>query len=165
LLTVYILTDSGQTLDNVLAALQGTKITAAGLSSVSEPIKTLWQWVFTPTISFSALNTMKAALGPLPANGPIYLQAFFLNATVSPEAVASYTCPYPALINDAQTQAGKLAAAAGVTVGPIVHLVPRGALYVNSYGDFASVESIYDPTASQSSSGTGSSACMLTVQF
>lgn len=166
-LTVYMITDPGQTLDNVLAALQGTKITAADLSNVTAPINTRWQWVFTPTISFSALNTTTAALGALPANGPIYLQAFFLNASESPEAVASQPCPYPALINDAQTQAGKLGAAAGLTVGPILHLAPGStqSLYANSYGYFVSVEAIYDPATGQANLISGSSGCTLTVQF
>ena len=124
-LTVDVNTEPSQTLDNVLAALKGTGITANDLSNVSTAYYDLdspLQWIFTPTVSFSALTTVAAALAALPANGPIALAYFNVNATASPQAVASQPCPYPALISDAQMQAAKVAAAAGVTVGPIVSL-------------------------------------------
>jgi len=177
-LSMYVTTDANQTLDNVLSALQGTKITAADLSSVNTAAGSELQWLFTPTVSFSDLNKVLAALGALQANGPITVNYFYLNATASQQAVASQPCPYPALINDAQTQAQKLAAAAGVTVGPIVSLAQGGApgvvpVAAARLGDFSSFllgnplpVAIYDPlTALAFATSGSSSACTLTVQF
>jgi len=173
-LSVYVLTDPDQTLDNVLAFLQGTKIAATDLSNVGTVVNSLssqLQWIFTPTVSFSALNATASALGGLQANGPIALLAFYVNAAASPQASASQPCPYPTLINDAQAQAQKLAAAAGVTVGPIASLAqggPSGAVAASQVGDYSSflpigqnliVNALVVPTPGPSS------ACTLTVQF
>lgn len=173
-LSVYVVSDPDRSLDQVLAFLQGAKIAATDLSNVGTVVNSFssqLQWIFTPTVSFSALNATASALGGLPANGPIAVQAFYVNATASPQSSASQSCPYPSLINDAQVQAQKLAAAAGVTVGPIVSLVQGGAsvvLAANQVGAFASflpilgnsiVDLLVAPTPGPSS------ACTLTVRF
>lgn len=180
-MTVYVDSDPSQTLDSVLAALPGTKIAATDLSNVSMLAYSAnpeLEWVFRPTVPFSDLNSVTAVLGALQTKSPIRVSYFYLNATASPEAMASQPCPYPSLINDAQAQAGKLAAAAGVTLGPIVSLeqgsaVGAGNPFLVSALGFADLllappVTIYDPaTTSLSGLLAPSSAptCTLTVQF
>jgi len=181
-LTVYVYSDPDQTLDSVLAALPGTKIAATDLSNVSMPssVNTLGfdinpqlEWIFAPTVSFSDLNSVVVVLGALQTKSPVRVSYFYLNATASPQAMASQPCPYPSLINDAQAQAGKLAAAAGVTLGPIVSLGQGSAvgavIPVVRTGDFSGLllgipATIYDPIATFVV-GSAASTCALTVQF
>jgi len=87
---------------------------------------------------------------------------------------AAPQCPYPALINDARAQAGKLAAAAGVNLGPIVSMTQGTAqggatTFVFEAGSFLvqtrAIVSLSDFLVGIPYPGLSTSACSLTVQF
>src|SRR6266536_1219540 len=120
--TVNVNTGRDATLDDVVSALQGTEITAANLSGAytfssnfQQPRPT--QWTFTLTASISKLKDTLAALARAQNRSDIDL-GYYLNAVTT----QSGPCPWPSLVGDAQAQAQKLAAVAGVRVGPIVAL-------------------------------------------
>ena len=121
--TVYVTSPPDQTLDQVLAALKGTKIQAADLSNFYTQGTTLL-WSFTPVLPFSDMKSVLPALESLKVGAPVGVDTYYVNTTVSAAATALQQCPYPALINDARLQGGKLAAAVGGTVGPIVSIAP-----------------------------------------
>jgi hypothetical protein len=175
-LNVTVFSDPNQTLDDVLTFLQKTKITAADLSNlytIQLDNQQEWEWTFTPTISFSDVGAVVAALNALPAlliDKPITLWSFYVNATASPQAIAAQACPYPSLINDAQAQASKLAAAAGVVLGPIQSMEEPGTATPFVGEGFASPSNsyaylVYDPNLTLVRAVGRAQPCSLTVDF
>jgi len=172
-LAVTVSANTSQTLGNVVAALQGTGITATDLVSSQGNGAAQVQWVFNITVPLSAMQSTTAMLAALkPANGAT-VTYYVQGATASAQATAAQQCPYPALINDARTQAAKLATAAGLTVGPVVSMAQGSiqnspALYAQ-FGAFLGVKGVvFDPTTSSVSSiliSPPDSSCSLTVQF
>lgn len=171
--SITVTTDAGQTIDAALAALQGTNITAADLSSVSMTSGAggtpQLQWIFNRTVSISEMTVLVAAVNP---SGNV--SVFVSGSGTSASAAAAQQCPYPALINDARAQAAKVAAAAGVTVGQIVS-ISQGSIPVavptlaSRVGDFSFISGVLgftsivvvDPLPVTS----GPTTCALTVQF
>ena len=171
--SITVTTDAGQTIDAALAALQGTNITAADLSSVSMTSGAggtpQLQWVFSRTVSISEMTGLIAAVKP-GANVSVLVSG----AGTSAAASAAQQCPYPALINDARAQAAKLASVAGVTVGQIVS-ISQANIPVAIRNPFASRVGYFFATDSLGLAsflvGTplpvtlGQTTCSLTVQF
>jgi len=118
---VYVTSDTSSAIDDVLAVLKGTKITADNLSSVG----TLnyhtpqLQWAFNQTVSLTDLGSTVAALAAAQTKAESEVSFYVENASISPQLQAQQPCPYGALVSDARTAAQQIAGAAGVTLGPI----------------------------------------------
>jgi uncharacterized protein YggE len=179
---VNFLTAQDSGLDDVLAKLKGTGITAAQLAGVgsaefartngrSNPVS-LWSFIL--PVSFDKMqDTMKALLQAQSAagsqTGGQALTFSTAGVRISPEQQAAQQCPLPALVSDARRQADAMAAAAGMRTGAIV-----------SVSDGSSVDGVTllaDPTTalradflvglvtSSFSAGTPQPVCSLTIQF
>ena len=114
--TVYVTTELNSTLDRVLAALQTTGITAANLATVYS-FGPQTDWTFTLSGPYSKLKDTLAAVSRVPSTSNISV-----SYSVQAGSPAASTCAWPALLSDAQAEAQRLAAAAGVNVGPILAL-------------------------------------------
>jgi len=124
---VDVAADPGAVLDDVLAALNGSGITAANLSSVEPyPGGPSTVWSFTLTVSLAKMSATLATLQRVINASPLPAAYSVLFTEVSPELQATQQCPYPALVSDAQAQAQKLASAVGLSVGPILTLSDSG---------------------------------------
>jgi hypothetical protein len=173
MVSITVVTDPDQTIDAALAALQGTNITAADLSSVSTTYGAgstpQLQWTFNLTVSISDMTSLVAAVNPS-GNVSVFVSGASASAAVS----AAQQCPYPALINDARAQAAKLASAAGVTVGQIVS-ISQGTIPVDiptlasRVGDFQFVSGVLGFTSflltTPQPATSGPTTCAVTVQF
>ena len=127
-IAVAVESDPTATLDDVLAVLNGSGITAANLSIATSVGGTSSDWVFRLTVPLAKLNASLAALQKV-VNASSLAAAYAVESLqVSPALQASQQCPYPALVSDAQSQAQRLAAALGGSVGPIVALSDGGSL-------------------------------------
>ena len=119
-------------LDDVVAALQGSGITAANLSSVTTPnqysltpLAPMLQWTFNVPVSLTktkdtvaSLTALQQSIGKL--NNGMTLSFFVAGTRVSQQLAQSQTCSIPALVADATAQAQTLAATGGMTLGTIV---------------------------------------------
>jgi uncharacterized protein YggE len=169
------------TLDDVLAQLKGSAITAANLSYVSTSFDSSGpqaDWSFTLTVPFSRFKETTAVLAKLSAgsidqNGGQAITVSVSGVQMSDDARARQ-CPLPALVSDARKQADIMAASAGMKAGAIVSI---------SDGSSVDGEQISVPYVLGFASpayGTGSvtpggfytgqvrvvsPACLLTVQF
>jgi uncharacterized protein YggE len=142
-------------LDDVLAALQGSGITATNLSSVSTQQVTTYsgsisstsldlQWVFN---LFAPLTNTKGTIATLTTlqqsianlNNGLTLSFSIIGTQVSQQLAQSQTCSFPALIASATTQAQTLASASGLTLGSITALSSSVSNVVSN--PFASVPS------------------------
>ena len=120
---VSVAPDTG--LDDVLAMLKGTGITAGNLTGVYEtPVQTgpyvqvdpTATWIFQTTISLSDLQSTIATLTQLQKSSGSKL-SFDVAGT---RASSLPSCPLTALVSDARKQADTMASAAGIKVGLIV---------------------------------------------
>jgi uncharacterized protein YggE len=127
------------TLDQIVAALSGLGITSANLTGVnnnSAP-QTL-QWSFALAAPFSNLGATIGSLIKLQQtitqnNSGLALTFSIAGTQVSAQLQQSQSCSNSGLIADATAQAQKLAAAAGLTLGPILKL-SNGPLAQSSVG-------------------------------
>jgi uncharacterized protein YggE len=169
---VTVTTNQDRTLDNVLAALPPI-ITAANFTGVSGYGTGHVQWAFSLTVPITNLTGMLALLHTAASQRAYTIDYFVQGSSASAQAAAAQQCPYPALIADARAQAGKLASAAGVTLGPIVSLVQGGA---DGSAPAVLYGSVYEVLAPGQIYGSASSflnllttpranSCALTVQF
>jgi hypothetical protein len=137
-------------LDQIVGALSGLGITSANLAGVGTNYNPppSFQWNFTLSVPLSNLTTTIGSLSKLQQtiaqNNSGLTLTFMVNGTqVSQQLQQSQTCSNADLISDATTQAQKLAAAAGLALGPIQKLadVPlaQPTLAVAEVGDFASL--------------------------
>jgi uncharacterized protein YggE len=120
--------------DDVLAALQPVGVTAAnftGVSSSSSGVSRLGavqlQWAFTLPAPLANTKATVASLTTLQtnianANNGLTLSFSISGTQVSTQLAHSQTCSLTALIASATTQAQSLAAAGGLTLGPILAL-------------------------------------------
>jgi len=160
-------------LDDVVAALTGSGITAANLSYVytftgqSLPV----EWTFTLAVSFASLKATLASLASAQLNaakGSIMQVTYYIQyAQVSDQLQAANPCPFPALVADAQTQAQKTARAMGLKVGAVLAISDSssGAIGYARAGDFSQSLIIYDPLSLQPAYTYSSPTCSMTVQF
>jgi len=166
-------------LDDVLAALQGSGITAANFSGVNtqgQTIATLGTIPPTqaPTLTWSftlpaPLANIKATVASLTTvqqniaklNNGLMLSFSIVGTQVSQQLVQSQTCSLSGLIAAATMQAQNLAAASGLTLGAILAL------------SSSTSNSVFTPTSIISEPGfvstiTGSAVpppCAITVKF
>jgi hypothetical protein len=118
--TVQVVVPETASLDDVLAALPGTGITAANLAGVSSYLNGQLAWNFTLAAPISeASATTKLLVGLVQQSKRMV--SFFLQGTqVSQGLRRSQPCSQASLVADALAQAQTLAAAAGFTVGPVL---------------------------------------------
>jgi uncharacterized protein YggE len=121
-------------LDDVLAALQGSGITAANLSSVSSnntvnpyavSNQVSLQWTFSLTAPLTNTKATVASLTTLQQNitklnNGLTLSFSIVGTQISQQLAQSQTCSLPGLVADATAQAQSLASAGGLTLGAIV---------------------------------------------
>jgi hypothetical protein len=123
-------------LDDVIAALQGSGITQANFAGVATnslgqqfvpPAPPMLSWAFTLQVPLSKTKDKLASLAALQqtmAQGTSGLTlSFGIQGTqVSTQLLQSQMCSLPDLVTDARAQAQKMADAAGVTLGSILAL-------------------------------------------
>jgi len=157
-------------LGEVTGALQAAGITGAafsgaetvpayGLNPLQSTQPTLG-WVFSLTVPFPTLKTtlaqITAAQQSVPQQNPGFSVSFYLAGISSSQAQQPSSCPESTLVSAAQTQASKLAAAAGVNVGPVLALAkgvsPTAGLattvapaYLFGFGAFTTATTILSP--------------------
>jgi hypothetical protein len=116
------------TLDQVVAALSGLGITSANLTGVSNNYAPpSFQWNFTLAVPLSSLMATIGSLTKLQTtiaqNNSGLTLTFYVDGTeISQQLQQSQSCSNSDLIADATAQGQKLAAAAGLTLGPILKL-------------------------------------------
>ena len=195
---VYVDSPFGTGLDDVLGALQSSGVTAANLSGIYSLLNGVYispylsssqrtQWTFALPVAFSKLKDTLAALKELQqtVSGPgntgsgkagLDLSFGIQGTQVSPELQASRPCPWPSLAGDARAHVQKLAAAAGLSVGPIVAIsdgnasgISPGALLTSFAfpGNIIPAErvGIFTGFATFGAYGTPPPNCSMTVQF
>jgi uncharacterized protein YggE len=112
-------------LDQIVAALSGLGITDANLTGIGNLVP--FQWGFSLAAPLSSLSTTIGALVKLEEtvgqnNSGLALTFTIDRTQVSEQAQQSQSCSNTDLITDATAQAQKLAAAAGLTLGPILRV-------------------------------------------
>jgi uncharacterized protein YggE len=109
------------TLDQIVASLASLNVTSANLTGIGFSNPATLQWNFTLAVPLSALTEMIGSLTKLQQSGLAI--TFDINGTqVSPQLQKSQACSTADLVMDATAQAQKLAAAAGLALGPILKL-------------------------------------------
>jgi len=151
-IAIFVTAGGTATLDDVVSVLKDAGVTAANLSgSYTVPVnqgQNSTQWAFTLNMPFSKLKDALTALARIQTTAPpVNINYGVQGVQISPELQAAQTCPLSALAGDAQDQARKLAAAAGVTLGALTgafngSAVPQYAAAASRQGDFSQ---IYDP--------------------
>jgi hypothetical protein len=112
-------------LDQIVAALSGLGITSANLTGISNLFP--FQWGFTLLAPLSNLSATIASLVKLQEtigqnNSGLALMFTIEGTQVSEQLQRSQTCSNTDLMADATAQAQNLAAAAGLTLGPILRV-------------------------------------------
>ena len=161
-------------LDQIAAALAGSGIRASNLSSMYSSVGNL-RWSLTLAVPFTKLKATIASLAVLQQSiatnkSGLSLDFGVQGIQVSSDAIQSQTCAAKDLVADAEVQAGKLAAAAGFAVGPIVAISDGSSFatatavpgtFAARIGDF-SVSAWFNTTAYSFSPPPG---CSLEVKF
>jgi len=134
-------------LDDVVAALQGSGITAANLAGVSTPaqfctgscsnLNPTLQWSFSLPVPLANTKATVASLTTLQQNIAKLANGFTLSfnivgTRVSQQLAQSQTCSLTGLVADATTQAQNLAAAGGLTLGAIIAMAGSTSNVVSS---------------------------------
>jgi len=114
-------------LDQVVGALSGLGITSASLNNTFYPTPTTLSWNFSFTAPLSSLTTTIKSITQLEqtiAQNNVGLTLTFTveGTQVSQQLRQAQSCSNSDLIADATSQGQKLAAAAGLTLGPIIKL-------------------------------------------
>jgi hypothetical protein len=133
-------------LDQIVGALSGLGITSASLAGIgTNYMPPSFQWNFTLSVPLSSMTATIGSLSKLQqtigqSDSGLTL-TFMINGTqVSQQLQQSQTCSNADLVSDATAQAQKLAAAAGLTLGPIQRLskapLAQPTLAVAETGDF-----------------------------
>jgi hypothetical protein len=124
---VLVTADPASSLDQIVAALSGSGITASNLSSMYGAMdnQASLQWSFTLAAPFTKLKVTIASLIALQQsmvknNSGMSLTFQVQGAYVSPEAFQSQSCAAKDIVAYAQAQAQKVAVAAGLAIGPVV---------------------------------------------
>ena len=150
-----------QGLDEILTAIQTSGITAANLSSLRSLTAGTLEWFFNLPVSFAKVQTTAAALVTLQqtiakSNNGLKLSFYIGGLQVSSALAQSQSCPFTDLVSDAQTQAKKLADAAGFTVGPILTIEDSSANGAAARADYPLNTAFAAPVPP---------ACAITVKF
>jgi hypothetical protein len=126
LLSVSLPTPASTGLDELVASLKGSGITAANLSNVSLLREHTLIWLFTVAVPLSKIPSTAAQLNAQKI--PFYVQG----SQVSAESQQAQQCPLPSLMADAKAQAKKLADSAELVVGDILALSGGSPSILNS---------------------------------
>jgi hypothetical protein len=125
---VSLTTDLSATLDDAIAQLAGTGITAANFTYVTssgDSAKSV-DWAFELVVPFSKMKDTVAALSGLRTKLGVRNTSRALTFSAVTERTSSDAqsqgCPLTSLVNDARREAERIAAAAGVRLGGIVGL-------------------------------------------
>jgi uncharacterized protein YggE len=115
------------TLDQVVAALSGLGITSANLNGIGNYDPKTLQWNFTLAVPLTNLTQTIGSVTKLQQtiaqnNSGLALMFNIGGTQVSSQLQQSQSCSKSDLIADATAQAQKLAAAAGLVLGPILKL-------------------------------------------
>jgi len=137
---VSVTADPTSSLDQIVAALSGSGITASNLSSLygANDNRGSLQWSFTLATPLTKMNATIASLIALEQSMVKYSSGMSLTfqvqgAYVSPEAYQSQSCSTRDLVGDAQAQAQNVAAAAGFAVGPIIKISDGSSATIPAY--------------------------------
>jgi hypothetical protein len=143
--SLSVISPSNATLDDIVAALQGSGVTAANssgsyvsLGDPNLPVQTQLTWFFALPAPLSHLKDMVAFLTTLQQtiaqkNAGLSLTFSVQGTQVSPQSQEAQQCPVTDLVSDARTQAQNLAAASGLTLGPIL-AISNGPSAANALG-------------------------------
>ncbi|HYW46374.1 MAG TPA: SIMPL domain-containing protein [Bryobacteraceae bacterium] len=169
---------STATLDDVVAALAGTGITAANLSSVytysSQTPPS--QWYFSLPVSFAQLKDTLASLAGAQQNAAknstaMQIYYYVQGTQVSAQLLAANPCVFTALVGDAQAQTQKVAGAVGLKVGSILAIwdSSSGGSAIIKAGDFSQSIAVFEPSTVTAFISpnlyTPPPTCTMTVQF
>lgn len=133
---VSVTTSGMAGLDDVVAVLQGSGITAADFTGINSqllmPANTAW--AFRSFVAFSKMTAMLTSLSNAQRNIAKtkrgWSLTFYIAGTrVSPEVQAANPCSIPDLMSDARAQAQKLASAAGFQVGSVWSMSEGGEVF------------------------------------
>jgi hypothetical protein len=140
LIYVYVDSPPDSILDDVLAILQGSGVSASSFQNVSTSYQTVGSpgerppltWSFQESVAYPKLNTELSALVRIQKNSSSQKTGFDVSfslqsAQVSADLKNPQSCPMPTLVSDAQAQAERVAAAVGMRVGAIVAISDEGA--------------------------------------
>ncbi len=116
LLSISLLTPASTGLDELVASLKGSGITAANLSNVSLLREHTLVWQFTLAVPFSKIPSTAAQLNAQKI--PFYVQG----SQVSAESQQAQQCPVSNLMAAARAQAKQVADAAELVVGDVLTL-------------------------------------------
>lgn len=129
--------------DQVVAALSGLGITDASLTGEFSTNPTTLSWNFSYTAPLSSLTAAVGSITKLQqaiaqSNSGLTLTFTVEGTQVSQQLRQAQACSNSDLIADATAQAQKLAAAAGLSLGPILRFsnAPRPLLQPTSFGAF-----------------------------
>jgi hypothetical protein len=173
---IVVSVNAGQSaaLADIVAELQGSGIAAANLSNAFGPAGGI-QWSFLLPVPFAQLPATLSTLAQLQQTlggpkGQPNLTYLVQGTQVSQALQASQSCSFPALVTDAQSQAQKLASAAGVTLGPVVSVsdfpVSPVSVLQGEFGQIVAVGGVSQSTVFISLlPSIAPPPCALTVQF
>jgi hypothetical protein len=126
---ISVSADPSTGLDQVVAALASSRITAANLSGLTgaQDARSPLQWSFNLAVPFAKMKAMIATLTALQQSiaqdtGGMTLGFGVQGIRYSPGSIQSQTCAAKDLFADALAQAQALATMAGLAVGPVVSL-------------------------------------------
>ncbi len=126
-LELTVSSNPSATLDQIVGALSGLGVTDANLTGTysSNPPTLSWNFSFTaPLANLTAtIGSITKIEESIAQNNSGLTLTFYISGTqVSQQLQQAQTCPNSDLISDASAQAQKLAAAAGMTLGPVLRL-------------------------------------------
>jgi len=182
LFAVFVQSGLNTSLDDVVAALQGSGITAANFSGVStapvtfasltptpQPptVTPMLQWTFALPSPLAKIKDTIATLTALQKsiaqqNNGLILSFNVQGTQVSAQSQQSHACPTSDLLSDARAQAQKLADAAGVSLGAVLAMSSATSVPSNV---FPVVPVISGLSFTSSASAVFPSVCSMTVKF
>jgi hypothetical protein len=111
-------------LDQIVAALSSTGITAANFSNMYGDNRSSFQWSFTLAVPFTKTTATIASFIALQQsivkNNSGMSLLFQIQGTQVSESIQAQSCAARDLVADAQAQAQSVAEAAGLAIGPII---------------------------------------------
>ncbi len=169
-------------LDDVIAALKGSGITAANFVGVSTadglqfilspgpvtpPVARGMQWIFALPAPLAKIKDTVATLSALQKtiaqqNNGLILSFAVQGTQVSPQSQQSNACPIPDLLADARAQAQRLADAAGLSLGVVLAMSSATSLPA---GGQVSVPALVPGISFSTVSSPFPSICSMTVKF
>jgi uncharacterized protein YggE len=137
-----VYTAAAASVDDALAALAGTGLTASNLTTVYSISPANLEWQFSLTVPIAKLKDTLAAFQKIASTTVTFAVQ---GVQTSAQLVAAQDCSYTSLLNDAQAQARQVTAAAGVALNGLIAVSDAGTVTQGiRTGDFSA---IFDPSA------------------